>query len=284
MMKIHAIQTGTVAVTSAWREGVGHGKRRLLNTIRDREWTQPLPIYAFAIEHPEGVIVVDTGESAGASQPGYFPSWHPGIRAFREWVEPEQEIGPQLEGLGIRPGDVRWLVMTHLHTDHAGGLHHFPDTEILLTRAELEFASGLRGRLRGYVANTHWPAWFDPTIVALRREPLGPFPQSLRLTKAGDVTLVPGPGHTPGQIGVLVEEGDQTVFLAGDSSYTQDLMLRGKADGVGADDEAERLTHERIRAYAAANPTVYLVAHDPDTGDRLTTRRLIQPVPTKAAA
>jgi hypothetical protein len=65
-MKIHAIQTGTVAVTSAWREGVGQGARRLLHTILDREWTEPLPIYAFAIEHPEGVIVVDTGESARA--------------------------------------------------------------------------------------------------------------------------------------------------------------------------------------------------------------------------
>jgi N-acyl homoserine lactone hydrolase len=73
-MKIHAIQTGTVAVTRAWREGVGHGKRRLLNTIRDRQWTEPLPIYAFAIEHPEGVIVVDTGETARASQPGSTPT------------------------------------------------------------------------------------------------------------------------------------------------------------------------------------------------------------------
>ena len=79
-------------------------------------------------------------------------------------------------------------------------------------------------------------------MLELEPEPLGPFPQSLRLTKAGDVTLVPVPGHTPGQIGVLVDEGDQTVFLAGDSSYTQDLMLRGKADGVGSDDDAERLT------------------------------------------
>src|SRR5215204_7569088 len=101
-----------------------------------------LPIYAFAIEHPEGVIVVDTGEDARASQRSYFARWHPGLRAFREWVEPEQEIGPQLERLGIRPGDVRWVVMTHLHTDHAGGLHHFPDNEILVTRTELEFASG----------------------------------------------------------------------------------------------------------------------------------------------
>ena len=92
------------------------------------------------------------------------------------------------------------------------------------------------------------------------------------------------PGHTPGQIGVLVDEGDHTVFLAGDSSYTQELMLRGRADGVGADERAERLTHERIRAFAAEIPTVYLVAHDPETGARLAERRLVQPIPMEAAA
>jgi N-acyl homoserine lactone hydrolase len=237
-MKIHAIQTGTVALTNAWREGVGHGRRRLLHAIVDREWTEPLPIYAFAIEHPEGVIVVDTGEDARASAPGYFAGWHPGLRAFREQVAPEQEIGPQLRRLGIQPGDVRWVVLTHLHTDHAGGLHHFPDNQILV----------------------------------------------LRLTEAGDVVLVPLPGHTPGQIGVLVDQGDHTIFIAGDSSYTQELMLRGKPDGVGADEEAERITHERIRAFAEASPTVYLVAHDPETGARLAQRRLVQPVPLKAAA
>jgi N-acyl homoserine lactone hydrolase len=283
-MEIHAIQTGTVAVTAAWREGVGHGRRRLLHTILDREWTEPLPIYAFAIEHPEGVIVVDTGEDARASQRSYFARWHPGVRAFREWVGPEQEIGPRLERLGITPGDVRWVVMTHLHTDHAGGLHHFPDNEILVTRTELEFASGLRGRARGYVANKHWPAWFNPTVLDLEPDPFASFPRSLRLTEAGDVTLVPVPGHTPGQIGVLVDEGDHTVFLAGDSSYTQELMLRKKVDGVGADEEAERLTHERIRAFAAATPTVYLVAHDPETGGRLAERRLLHHVEKEVAA
>ena len=283
-MKIHAIQTGTVALTTAWREGVGHGRRRLLNAIVDRDGTEPLPTYAFAIEHPEGVIVVDTGEDARASAPGYFAGWHPGLRAFREQVAPEQEIGPQLQRLGIQPGDVRWVVLTHLHTDHAGGLHHFPDNEIVVTRTEVEYASGLSGRLRGYVANKQWPAWFRPTLFELEEEPFGPFPQSLRLTEAGDVILVPLPGHTPGQIGVLVDQGDHTIFLAGDSSYTQELMLRGKPDGVGADEEAERITHERIRAFAEATPTVYLVAHDAETGARLAERRLVQPVPLKAAA
>jgi hypothetical protein len=61
-----------------------------------------LSIYAFAIEHPEGVIVVDTGETARTSETDYFPSWHPYFRyGLREWVAPEDEIGPQLQRLGI---------------------------------------------------------------------------------------------------------------------------------------------------------------------------------------
>lgn len=275
-MQIHAIQTGTVAVTKSWREGRGNGQARLLRSLLDREWTEPLPIFAFAIEHPEGVIVVDTGETARAAEPDYFPRWHPLLRfAVREQVEPEQEIGPHLKQLGIAPKDVRMVVMTHLHTDHAGGLHHFPDTEILVTSADLDHARGFRGRLRGYPSN-RWPSWFDPTLLELQPTPLGPFPQSLRLTTAGDVSVVPLHGHTPGQVGVLIEEGGHSVLLAGDSSYTQELMLRGVVDGVGSDTAAERRTHERIRAYAATHPTVYLVAHDPGVPARLSQRQTIE--------
>ena len=83
---------------------------------------------------------------------------------------------------------------------------------------------------------------------------------------------------------MIVEDGDHSVFLAGDSSYTEDAMLRGAVDGVGADEDAERLTHERIRAYAAATPTVYLPSHDPETAVRLAERRPVGAARERAVA
>src|SRR5215472_17880767 len=122
-MRLHAIQTGTVLVKESWRKGKGHGLARNLHAIFDRPWTPPLPIYAWVIEHPEGLIVVDTGETARVSEPGYFTRWHPYYRlALREWVSPEDEIGPQIRKLGFSTSDVRWVVLSHFHTDHAGGL------------------------------------------------------------------------------------------------------------------------------------------------------------------
>ena len=268
-MKIHAIQTGTVAVKTKQQEGEETGFRRFINTLLDKEWTAPLPIYTWVIEHPEGLIVVDTGETALAAQPGYFPSWHPYFKfGVKEWVHPEEEIGPQLRQIGISPKDVRWVLMTHLHTDHAGGLAHFPDSEILVSQTEYEIARGLSGRLRGY-PNQHWPDWFSPRLVTFASTPFGPFPQSLTLTRAGDVHLVPTPGHTPGHLSVILEDIDQAYFFAGDTSYTQQIMVKQKVDGVAPDDASAKETLKHALQYVEQKNAVYLPSHDPDAGARL---------------
>src|SRR5262249_13233510 len=160
------------------------------------------------------------------------PWWHPYFRLnVRVWVTPDQEIGPQLERLGIAPADVRKVVLTHMHTDHAGGLRHVGGREVLVSRAALGLASGRAGRVRGYLP-TRFPADFRPTALDLPPDPFGPFPSSLPLTSSGDVVVVGLPGHTPGQIGVVVIEDDRAVLLAGDSSYSQGLLLERAIDGV----------------------------------------------------
>ena len=120
-MRIHADSDGNrrdQTATGSWRWAWLPASSQ---HAADSHWTEPLPIYVWVIEHPEGAIVVDTGETARVAEPGYFPWWHPYFRfGLREWVRPEEEVGPQLRALLIEPSDVRWLVMTHLHTDHAG--------------------------------------------------------------------------------------------------------------------------------------------------------------------
>ncbi len=61
-------------------------------------------------------------------------------------------------------------------------------------------------------------------------------------------------------------------------------MLRGIVDGPSPDDAVAQLTHERIRTLAAETPTVYLVAHDPETASRLAERRGVEASPLKVAA
>ena len=184
MPTIHAIRTGLVKVRRAQMEGRGKGLSRMAHMLLDDDWTEWLPIYAWVIEHDEGFIVVDTGETSRVHEIGYHPSWHPFYRrAVNFSVHPEEEIGPQLRARGIGPRDVRQVVLTHLHTDHAGGLVHLTGSRMWVAREELRRASGIGGRVQGYLPN-RWPKWWQPEFVRFDDRPLGPFQQSMSLTQA----------------------------------------------------------------------------------------------------
>jgi len=272
-MNIHAIQTGYVRIKTAQVEGRGHGLARRFALFTDPTWTDWLPTYAWAIQHPDGVVVVDTCQGAHLLETG--KSLHPYIRwevAFR--IEREQEIGPQLRALGIGPRDVKRVVLTHLHMDHDGGVTHFPNTEILVSRGELNIARGWAGRIRGYLPN-RWPTWFDPKPLDLATEPFGPFVASARVTADGAVMAIATPGHTADHMSIIVQDGDTSIILAGDTSYNERLMLAGKVDGVSADEGVSGGTLNAIDRFARTRKTVYLPTHDPQSAVRLAARQLV---------
>lgn len=240
----------------------------MAHVLMDEGWSEWLPIYAWAIEHEEGVIVVDTGETARVHERGYHPRWHPFYRRAALFsVHPEEEIGPQLGRLGIGERDVRQVVLTHLHTDHAGGLKHLTGSRIWVAEGELRRAAGFGGKVQGYLPH-RWPKWWEPEFLRFEEKPVGPFRQSMSLTSKGDVLVVPTPGHTPDHVSVVVC-GSPSCFLAGDTSYNQRLLLEGKVDGVSPDPVVAHDTIGRILALAEERPLVYLPAHDPDGEERL---------------
>ena len=274
-MQIHAISTGEVQITQNWLVGKGEGFQRQINTLMDRHFTEWLPIFCYVIEHPQGLIVVDTGAASNANAPVYFPPWMRLVqRAARFRIEPQEEIGPQMLALGLSPQDVRWVVLTHLHQDHDGGLHHFPQAEFIVSRAEWRAASDLKGRLAGYL-NQRWPRWFTPTLIDFSDEAIDGFPGRHHLTASRDVTLVPTPGHSLGHMSVLVKEADRVVMLAGDSAYSQALLLDGSVDGIGPDPALQKDTKRRILQFSAQHPTVFLPAHEWEAARRLDGRECV---------
>src|SRR5919201_2450310 len=210
-MEVHVLTTGRVRLKEAER-----GVRRYL----DGGWSEmTLPVNAFVVEHPDGLCLFDAGQTALAAEPGYFPAWYPFFRLGRFELGPDDEAAAQLRRLGWEPEDVRWVVLSHLHTDHVGGLAPFAHADVVVARGEWERARGLAGRLRGYLPQ-HWPKGLEARLVDLDGPALGPFPGTHDVAGDGSMLLVPTPGHTPSHVGLVVRGESRTYLLAGDVAHT----------------------------------------------------------------
>lgn len=269
-MHIHPVRTGTIRlkrryVATRWRRR----RLRLLDAVLDRRWTEPLPIYAWLVDHPEGPIVVDAGATVacyGRSRCGRLTRL---VDRRTEWfdVAPEEEIGPQLRSMGVEPDDVRWVVQTHLAPDHADGVPYFRNAEVVVARREWEAAD----------EPAAWPSWVRRRLVDYDG-PFESFPESHVLTEG--IVVVATPGPTPGHQSVICLNDECAALLAGDVTFTQAGLLTGTVGGGVSDYRAAETSVERIRAFAAETPTVYLPSHDPEAPHRLRRR---EPVPLAPA-
>lgn len=164
-------------------------------------------VYNLLIDHPAGTILWDTGSHHEAGE-GHWPSWL--YNAFEHEDADEFRLDASLADAGYTVDDVDFVVQSHLHMDHAGGLEFFSgrDTPILVHETELEFAyySAKTGEgSAGYVL-----ADFDHD---LNWRPI----HGDRERLFDGVEVVRLPGHTPGLLGLIVHlEGGQTLLVASD--------------------------------------------------------------------
>jgi N-acyl homoserine lactone hydrolase len=261
-MRIHVIKTGRLVGNETIMRGEGW------SSVFRRRRRYEFPAHCFIIEHPEGLIAIDTGLTARvrvpASQRRISPS---------PLIETGEEIGPQARAAGLNTEEVQRVVLTHLDWDHAGGLEHFPNAEVLVHRPEHEFAQKAMGKWR-YQPKL-WPSSFAPTLCDLDPAPYGPFPKSKALTESGDVRLVPIPGHSIGQLGVIVQTDDVALFFAADHALRQDWFVddyeAGRLLMLGAlfFPKLAAETSRRIHRFIREIPTVFIPSHDADAPARL---------------
>ena len=169
----------------------------------------------YLIEHPDGLVAYDTGISRELVEDpeSYGPFGAPEIADFMPAVDLDAGQSPaaHLDDLGYAPGDVDYLLLSHLHTDHAGNVDTFADAEVLVHEEELRYAFFPDPVQRVF--------YLGGDFAALRTAAHEVTPTTGRYDLFGDgsVELIPTPGHTPGHQSLKVELPDAgTVILGAD--------------------------------------------------------------------
>lgn len=253
MIKIHILPCGSTIVDEALPfcnksrnplafTGLFCGKKHKIS----------VPVTAYLIEHPKGLVLVDTGWDTAIRENAreyegffnYFAS--PGFL-------PEGEgIVDQLAALGYKTSNLDYCLLTHMDIDHAGGIGHVRDARhIMCSEAEWTAANKRNPR---YLKRL----WKGMEIETLPNHDFDLF---------GDGTVVAFPlhGHSAGLTGVRVSSGTAYVILAGDGGYGRPSWEEQILPGVVWNRKEAKKSLEKLRRFGNdTNCKAILMTHDPE--------------------
>jgi glyoxylase-like metal-dependent hydrolase (beta-lactamase superfamily II) len=252
------------------------GRLAALRSIRAprEQWTN-VPIVAFLIEHPGvGPMLVDTGFHPSVA---VDPKQNLGPvfgRLYKIEMEREQAISAQLRNRGIDPREVRVVVMTHLHLDHASAISEFTAATFVLGEGEWAAFHSPRPTLKGYIRrHVAHAVEYREVIYSRAVDSYSTFGRSYDLLGDGSVRLVYTPGHSYGHQSVIVRLKDREALLTGDAIYLLRTLEDQRRGIAMADEHNWRRSLREIQLYRRERPDALIIpGHDPEVWGRLAPR------------
>ena len=202
----------------------------------------------YLIRHGQDWMLWDTGiTDAVADMPeGMTPS---DPRAT-QWKRPKKLLS-QLADLGVKPSDLKYLAVSHTHPDHIGNVELFPQTTLLVQKAEYD-----------------WPAplgmWFKA------EHPVTKLEGDRDVFGDGSVTILSTPGHTPGHQSLLVKLAKTgALVLSGDAVHLRSNWDNRVTPGMNTDPTQTQTSMQRIADILANENGQLWINHDKPQRDGL---------------
>ena len=177
----------------------------------------------------------------------------------------DKSLTDQFNEIGLKPGDIGQVAISHTHGDHIGNMALFPNAAILMQRAEYSWIHSPDG------ANDN-----VNQLMALARKLLGT-PKKLQLLDGdadvfgdGSVTLVSTPGHTPGHESLLVHlKNSGFIILSGDVVHLEENFEKNIVPSLNTSKAESIASMQRVRQLIAVYKATMFINHDKAQTDKL---------------
>ena len=177
----------------------------------------------------------------------------------------DKALTEQLATIGLKPDDVTYVALSHTHGDHIGNVRLFPNSTVLMQRAEYEWISTPDG-----------PNDNVNQLKTLARKLMGT-PKHLKLLDGdtdvfgdGSVILVSTPGHTPGSESLLVLlKNSGFIILSGDVVHLEENFEKDMVPSLNTDKTASIASMERVKRMIATYKAKLFINHDKAESDAL---------------
>jgi glyoxylase-like metal-dependent hydrolase (beta-lactamase superfamily II) len=228
---------GVAGDISRWSPGVNAGK------------SMDFVDNCYLMHHSQGWFLWDTGltDAIAAMPNGQAPA----DPRMTHWRRPKT-LASQLEALGVKPAEIKYVAISHTHPDHIGNVEMFPQAMLLVQKAEYDWPNPLGvGR-------------FKP------EHPVTKLEGDHDVFGDGSVTVISTPGHTPGHQSLLVKlPNTGALLLSGDAVHFRSNWENRGVPENNTDKDKTRASMERIAQLLAKENAQLWINHDKAQRDSL---------------